>query len=152
MSVQCVHPVSLFNRDRLDIAIKWRFFRHLIDRNDEEADRVYRLHITGRTGGREPGGWKRCVEDYISAAHELLTSMHARGFDPAHPIPIGSNGRIRNGAHRIACALALGIDVVVEHIDKPGTAEPWDEEWLRKGRLNDAEIARVKEDLRRLHG
>jgi hypothetical protein len=147
-----VSPRSLLSADRIDIAIKWRLFRHLIEGGDPESLAVYRKHIMGRTGGREPGGWKRCAEDYVSGARELLASMKAHGFDPAHPVPVGSNGRIRNGAHRIACALALGIDVIVRRIDKPGTAAPWDEHWLRRGGLNDGEIARARADLRRLYG
>lgn len=145
-----VSPRSLLSLDRLDLAVKWRLFRHLIDGGDPDALAVYRKHIIGRTGGREPGCWKRCVEDYVSAARELLASMRARGFDPAYPVPVGSNGRIRNGAHRIACALALGIDVAIERIEKPGTAALWDEEWLRRGGLTEAEIARAKDDLTRL--
>lgn len=145
-------PHSLLSPDRLDIAIKWRFFRHLIDGGDPDSERVYRAHIMGRTGGVEPGGDKRSVDGYVDAARALLRSMKARGFDPVHPIPVGSNGRIRNGAHRIACALALGIDVAIERIDKPGTAAPWDEAWLRRGGLTADDIARAKDDLERLHG
>jgi hypothetical protein len=146
-----VSPRSLLSPDRLDLAVKWRFFRHLIDGEDPDSERVYRAHIMGRTGGVEPGGSKRRLDDYVDAARLLLSSMKSRGFDPAYPIPVGSNGRIRNGAHRIACALALGVDVAIERLDRLGTAAPWDDVWLRRGGLTATDIARAKSDLMRLH-
>jgi hypothetical protein len=147
-----VCPRSLLSPDRLDIAIKWRFFCHLIAGGDPDAERVYRWHIAQRTNGIEKGSWKRSVDDYVAAARELLTSMQANGFDPSCPIPIGTNGRMRNGAHRLACALALGIDVAIERIDKPGTASPWGERWLLVGGIGAADLRRAKSDWESLHG
>lgn len=147
-----VSPRSLLSPDRLDLAVKWRFFRHLIDQDDPDSVRVYREHIMGRTRGKEPGGSKRCVEDYVSGARELLISMQVRGFDARHPIPIGSNGRLRGGAHRLACALALGLDAAIDRIDRPGTAAPWDAAWMLSHGMDRTDVERARADWSRLHG
>jgi hypothetical protein len=117
---------------------------------DPEAETAYMVHIIGRTGGREPGSWKETVGDYVTACHDLLTSMQARGFDPDHPIVMGSNGRIRNGAHRTACSVALGIPAAIRHRDKPSRARPWDADWLRTHGTSAANIARAQHDLQEL--
>lgn len=142
-----IEPRLLLTPRRLDLAIKWRFFRHLIEGSDEDSRRVYRWHIQQRTGGKEARSWKVCVEDYVSAARELLASMQLRGFDPECPVRFGSNGLLMEGAHRIACALALGECVWIETLGRPGNSSPWDEEWLRKDGVSEADLARVLSDF-----
>jgi hypothetical protein len=125
-------------------------FRHLLQGDDGEAVDVYRVHIMARTGGAEPGSWKAGVEDYVRACGDLLASMSARGFDASSPVVVGSNGRMRAGAHRAACSIALGIAAVVRHVDEPGRARPWDADDLRRGGLPAAAIDRARSDLERL--
>lgn len=145
-----VCPRSLLRQDRLDIAIKWRFFRHLIEGNDPDAERVYRCHVHGRTGGIEPGSWKRSLDDYVKACRDLLASMQANGFDPKQPIKLDKDRKQLNGAHRLACALALGLDVSVTMADRKKTGAPWAETELTKAGLSQADIRRVREDWARL--
>jgi hypothetical protein len=135
---------------RLDLPIKWRFFRCLAGRYDEDAEAVYRAHILGRSGGVEKGSWKRNVDDYVWACWTLLPSMQANGFDAAHPVIVGPNGRIRNGAHRIACAIATGDMVAVRRSTEPGRSRPWDAEWMRRTGLPATDIARAEKDLESL--
>jgi len=53
--------------------------------------------------------------DYESAFREVCISLRDLGFqDSMSKIPLSKSGEIWNGAHRIAAALALGIDVRVE--------------------------------------
>lgn len=137
--VQVVPPTALLTKERLDLIVKLRFFRHLKDGGDPDAERVYRWHIDKRTRGVEPGSWKRCVDDYVSACGDLLASITARGFDLRQPVPVGSNGRIRNGAHRIACCLLLGERVAVRAVDRPGTGR-WGAEWFASRGMPSVEI------------
>jgi hypothetical protein len=74
--------------------------------------------------------WKLSVDDYVSSALELLESMQA-GYNFEFPIPVDLNGELLNGSHRVACAIALGIDdipVVTEsrHVWAPA----WDDAWF----------------------
>ena len=114
---------------------------------DGEAVSVYRAHILGRTGGVERGSWKASVNDYVAACGRLLESMQFFGFAEAHPVIIGSNGRIRAGAHRTACAIALGINVAVRRVAEPGRSRPWDADWMRRTGMPAADIARAERDL-----
>lgn len=55
------------------------------------------------------------------------------GFNPAFPLEYGQNGRLRSGAHRLACSLLLGLNVY--RVDVPIHVNmTWGEDWfLRKG-------------------
>lgn len=145
-----VDPRSLLTPLRLDIAIKARFFEHLAAGGDPDAERLYRWHIETRTGGREPGGSKLSTDDYVNACMALLDSMQARGFDDAYPIVLGSNGRLKSGAHRLACALVLGCEVTIRTDRKPGTAQSWGSAWLMSSGISPDDLVRVERDWERL--
>ena len=60
----------------------------------------------------------------------LIDSMATRGFDAHHPVPLSSeDGLLRNGAHRLAAALAVGCDIAITAEAGPGGR--WDHEWFR---------------------
>jgi hypothetical protein len=122
---------------RLDIVVKLMFFE------DVDHAWIYRRHIEGRTGGRERRSWKTSVGDYLTAASDLMRSMRSNGFDPSHPVEFGSNLNLRGGAHRIACALWLGIPIHVRIADKPGNAALWDEGYMRRAGMTDRDLAPV---------
>jgi len=123
-----VKPDTLLSPARLDIVIKHSYFTSLLRPGmDEAAVGLYDQHITQRTGGLEDE--KRRTEDYHDAARALLASLQRDGFDPRHPVPIGTNGLPRNGAHRIAACLALNLPLVVR--DEPDPGPEWGFEWFR---------------------
>jgi hypothetical protein len=155
LNVSVISPAELaamLTPARLDIAIKARFFRYLISGRDPDAERLYRWHIKARTGGVEPGGAKQSVDEYVAACRALLASMRRDGFDARHPIRIGSNSALRNGAHRLACALTLGLNVHVRHEDRPGRARAWDAVELRQQGLSETDLAHVKADWLKVTG
>lgn len=130
-------PASLLYPARLDLVVKYRYFRALAGRGDHAAaEKLYRRHIMQRTGGCEPpdatdssAPGKRTLDDYLAAARELHASMQRRGFDPAGAIPLTTAGELGNGAHRLACALALGHTVTTRPCATAGPA--WDLNWFR---------------------
>ena len=142
---------ELLNPDRLDIAIKWRFFCHLLRGGDFDSERVYRWHIDARTGGNEKGSWKRRTEDYVMASKALLASMQSYGFLPSHPIPVGADGMQRDGAHRLACALALGLDVYVQACDLKAPCG-WGRDELLSYGICPTDLKRVEIDWAVLNG
>jgi hypothetical protein len=142
-------PKQLLTEERLDIAVKWRHFCTIVQRSgDPDAERVYRWHIQHRTGGVERRSWKTSVDDYVTAARELAVVMRLHGFDPATPIILGSNGRLMEGAHRLACSLALGLDAVPvnRRTDKPGRAAPWGADWFSRHGMAETDIRRIQSD------
>lgn len=138
-----VHPRTLLTPERLDLVVKYRYFLHLRDGGNAEAAELYRWHIMQRTNGVEPGSWKLCIADYESSAFELFRSMQMKGFSVSKAVPIGSNGRIRGGAHRIACALVLDYHVAVQRLEKPGRSI-WGADWFL---ANGMPVPQVKELL-----
>jgi hypothetical protein len=125
-----VRPESLVRPQRFDLIVKYDLFRALLNGGDRAAEDRYRRHIAARTGGCE--GAKQSVDDYVQAATALLKSLQDDGFDPETPIRIGgANGLPLDGAHRIAAALALDLEVLV--VEEDGVyGGVWDLEWFRQ--------------------
>jgi hypothetical protein len=139
----------------MDIAVKHRLFRSLLpggEADNPEADRIYRWMIEQRSGWRMAQGlttdlWKLKMADYVASAEALLWSMKAFGFLGHHPIPVDPDGELKNGSHRVACALALGIgDVVVVHDPEPAWAPPWDWAWFVDHGMADEDLERLRQD------
>ena len=126
------------------------FFRYLVNGGDPESIIDYGLHILGRTGGVEPGSSKSNVGDYIAEAVKLLDSMTKHGFDAGSPIILCRTPRLRNGAHRLACALTLGIVPYRVLHDEPGRSPPWDRAVMERSGLNTIRINAVEKCLREL--
>jgi len=143
----------LLTPERLDIAVKWRFFRHLLKGNDPDSERIYRWHIEKRTGGREPrSDWKHSIEDYITGSKALLENMLKVGFNPDFPLEYGQNGRLRSGAHRLACSLLLGLDVYYITVAADANAI-WGITWFVHRGIAFEDLQRIKADWERLkHG
>lgn len=120
------------------MAVKWRFFSHLRAGGDEDAVRVYCEHIEKRSGHRMQQGlatdvWKLVTEDYVRAAKALFESMVLQGFNANYPIPLDIEGRLLNGSHRLACALALELpEVPIETGPYMAWAPPWGEAWFKE--------------------
>jgi hypothetical protein len=127
--------------------------RHLLLGGDPDAERVYRWHIEKRSGERMAAGlptdrWKRSIDDYLHSAKRLLASILARGFHSAGSIPIDPEGGLLGGAHRMACALALGIaEVPVTRVQRRVWAPAWGEDWFIENGMAAEDLARVRADM-----
>lgn len=125
-------PVRFFTHDRLDLVVKYRFFEMLLRGQPvPEVEQMYVRHILSRTGGVEPGkSRKNSIELYLTSARMLLESMRAMGFDAITPIPIDQWGRLRDGAHRTACAAVLGIPAEVSYVKVQYPIRQWGIDWF----------------------
>ena len=84
---------------------------------------------------------------YVPAAEALLVSMATHGFDPAFAVPVDPHGELLGGAHRLACALALGVsDIPVERRAQHVWAPPWGEQWFVSNGMAGEELERVGRD------
>jgi hypothetical protein len=142
---------------RYDLAVKWRFFRHLLEGGDEHSVELYRWHIAARSGKRMESGlttdaWKRTLDDYVASAGALCRSMAYRGFDPSCAVPIDLDGELLNGSHRVACALALGIgDCPVRRERRMAWAPAWDYEWFVANGMDEEDLSQLKADWEALN-
>jgi hypothetical protein len=105
------------------------------------------MHIYGRTRGREPDGRKNTVDEYVEACAALVASMSASGFDPTCPIVLCSTPRLKNGAHRLACAMAMGLGPWRTLSPKPGQSPPWGRAELCDCGIRESDIRRAEKDL-----
>jgi Flp pilus assembly protein TadD len=132
-----VNPRDLVHARRFDVAAKHLYARALLGlpplHSGYDAEDVYLRHIQFRTGGAEPGDEARkgSLASFTLQFARLLASMKANGFDPSAPIPVARRtGLLLNGAHRLAAALALGVERVpvidVEGVD----GLTWDFDWF----------------------
>ena len=128
---------DLFSAGRMDFVVKELFFHSLATGVGREAAAdLYSRHILARTGGAEPADFrgvpsdKSSMDGYFHAAEELFASMRDHGYDAAQPVPFGSDGLPLNGAHRVACAAALGCRVAVENCEAGGSL--WDMPWFER--------------------
>ena len=144
---------SLVTPRRWDLAVKKRFFDHCLRGGDPDAKRIYAWHIERRCAPRFERGlpmdiWKWSVDDYVAAAEILFASMAHDGFSPQHPIPVDPDGELLGGAHRVACALALGIEEVpVVRKEQRAWAPPWGYEWFRANGMAQSDLERLSQDF-----
>ncbi|MFW5926421.1 MAG: hypothetical protein ACOCSR_00070 [Wenzhouxiangella sp.] len=94
---------------------------------------------------------KSGTDQYVTDCQDLLVSMQQRGFLPEYAIPVDPNTELLNGSHRLACALALGIETVpVQCHNRHVWAPAWDCEWFVKRGMDRVEIARLVDDWQHL--
>ena len=76
-----------------------------------------------------------------------MQSMQREGFNPKQAIPIDPDRELLAGAHRLACAIALGIDTVpVERRTNKVWAPPWDYEWFVNAGMDFDNLMRLERD------
>lgn len=151
------HPLELFTARRLDLVVKYLFFRALAEERDVALyESLYRRHIERRTAGVEPVDFstgqlsaKRSTDAYLHGCHTLLDSMRREGFREADAVPVAPGGALANGAHRVACALALGLRVPIRHHPQAGPA--WDFAWFEQNQFSAAEISLILRHWVTLH-
>src|SRR3990167_6637352 len=140
-------PRELLRPRRLDLILKWRLFSNI---TDPETINVYLWHIARRRASGFVDSTKHGLEVFMPQACRLLASMAEDGFDPVYPIPVDANNDILGGAHRTACALALGINVLIGRRDTAAWAPAWDAAWFRQHGMPEGEVEKLIADYERL--
>jgi hypothetical protein len=144
-------PREFLSDRKFDIITRYLFFMSLkTQTNEEYFEDLYRCTIYCQLPrGERPGPYthydhriKQSVDDFVREAKKLFVNMSQCGFDPEHPVPFNRNG-ILNGCHRVACALALDIDVWAQEYNNT-TANTADSKWLKKT-FSSEDISLIKE-------
>jgi hypothetical protein len=153
-------PTKAFVTERrYDLAVKWRLFRHLLHGGDDpDAENLYRWHIEKRSGTRMRAGlatdqWKKTLDDYVASARALFESMREDGFRLSGAVPVDPAGELLDGSHRVACALALGVEMIpAKREARHAWAPPWGYEWFVANGMGYDDLARLCRDFRELAG
>ncbi|MFC5355625.1 hypothetical protein [Azospirillum himalayense] len=143
-----VEPGGLFSPQRLDLCVKYLYARAILDHRREDLfERLYVRHVLLRTGGREPNDFtgapsgKQSIDDYVNGFRRLLDDIRENGYDASSPVPVMGDGRIGNGAHRLAACRALGVPVAVSrHEGQGGT---WNFDWFVRHGFAPPDLQRI---------
>lgn len=111
---------SLVTASRLDVFSKVDFVQtYLNGYQTSWAKSIYRgfLNASRPDGMFDENGSKFSIEDYEREFIQLIESCKKKGYQSSiSRIPISKNG-IVNGAHRLAVALCLNLEVATEAVD-----------------------------------
>ena len=155
--VKTVPARSLISPYRLDLLGKIAY----VESREKNINREFGLNIYKRTldvctmgtFSETDNANKQCFEDFISAFDRLIDSIKEKGMDSSQSvIPVGKNGVIMNGAHRVAIAAYYGMDVPIVEFDKD--ASLIDADLCKKRFMSDedldylvTELCKWREDL-----
>lgn len=101
-------PDELRVNKRFDVMAKYLYAKHrMIGGGLEWASRIYEEHLLCHGNYTEgDGSGKVCFDDYVSKYDELLDSIRDNGFlEDKGYIPVGRDGVIIDGTHRLAACL-----------------------------------------------
>lgn len=157
-----VFPCRLLREDRLDVVIRYLYARDiLLGMEHSEGSRMYEKLILASNQGSEPVdhmvmayfteySFKSGIRAFRDSFHSLLRSMKEQGFQKEGFIPVDDQGRMINGAHRCAAALALGQKAWVYSYPFDGFQYDYSSAWMREHGFTDGETNRVEEEFQRL--
>lgn len=103
-------PINLISEYRYDVFIKYYYVQAYITNNNYDmAKKIYLNHIKSFNNFNEPDGRKNTPENFIKNFNNLINDVKKYGIKTI--IPITKNGEIIDGAHRLAIALYLKLNV-----------------------------------------
>jgi hypothetical protein len=80
--------------------------------------RIYIEHIRAFNNFYECEPLKNSPEAFVDSFDKLIDSIKTNGYDGT-PIPIRENWNLANATHRLACCVAMNIDVSTEVVEYP---------------------------------
>lgn len=92
--------------------------------------------------------WKLSLDDYVASAISLCNSMESCGFLDEGAVPVDLDGELLQGAHRVACALAIRIEsipIIEEY--RRAWAPAWDLDFLAARGMSAGDLNRVAADF-----
>jgi len=154
-----INPRTLIDEKRMDIVVRYIYAKAFFENKGmDRAEKLYRKLIYAVNRGEEPltnsshayfsdYSQKKGLEDFEKSFQSLLVSMKEKGFQKECFIPLGADGKMLNGAHRLAAALALGINawtVKFELLQGRLFFFEYTLDWLRENGFEEAEVEYLK--------
>lgn len=150
-----MNPHTLIDEKRMDIVVRYIYAKAFLENKGmDRVKKLYRKLIYAVNRGEEPltnsshayfsdYTQKKGLEEFEKSFQELLISMKEKGFQKEYFIPLGADGKLLNGAHRLAAALALGINVWTVKFELLQGNKFFFEytcEWLRENGFEEEEV------------
>ena len=160
-----VKPIDIIDEDRLDIIVRYIYANEILSGTIKgQGKRLYEEMFLGMNNAIEPTdhflfrfftGYseKRGLKAFEEEFEGLIYSMRDKGFIREEYIPIGSNGRMINGSHRVAAALALNNKVWVREYPIQGVKvidHHFGEKWFLEHNFSEEDIKLLKDCYNRL--
>lgn len=136
--VETLPARELLSPARFDLFAKLYYLRHR-EKQPDLAKRVYIEHIRCfNPDGKEPGrDDKTGFDDFLDAFSCLFDEIREHGFNPKKSlIPVGSNGVILDGAHRVAILAFLDLPATICRFDDVVSKGPFDYQYFIKRGLS----------------
>lgn len=126
---------------RLDVVVKLLYLESFHTGVDTPFYKnLYLKHIQLATWFLEDD--KKTPEDFLISFQKVFTSIQKNGFQKDHGVLIGNNKLPLTWAHRIACCLYLGIDIIYrKHGHESGIS--WGIDWFVKNNFTQEEISSI---------
>lgn len=119
--LECNQHKFLISPCRFDLMAKFLYVKHHnIKTNTDFFIDLYKSHINTFNGCWEYPGTKVNIQEFIDEFNKLIENMKNNGFNKKYPIPIGTNGIIVNGSHRLMTSYFLNIDTYFKKADVVG--------------------------------
>lgn len=159
------NPATLLEANRMNVVVRYLYAKAFLEnKNFDKARELYRKLIMAENNAEEPltnsvyayfsdYSQKKGLDDFEASCQKLLISMKENGFQKEHFIPVGADGVMINGTHRLAAALALGINVWTVKFDALQGNMFFFEytcEWLRENGFGEEEIDLVQSTFKAL--
>ncbi len=145
-SIESVPARSLLSPKRFDLMSKWLYIDCYMNHKDmTHAIEIYRDNINAFSEGSflEPGQeTKDSFDKYLTRFNELIDEIRAHGFDEhISLIPVGSNGMIMDGAHRVAVCAYFDMEVTVIRFPDKKVVSEYDYDFFRRFLMHDVNMA-----------
>ena len=119
----------LLHPSRFDLMAKYLYVKS-IDKNlnTDFFKELYHKHFVTFNGCKELpdntigeiGIAKNNIDDFINSFDKLIKNLKKNGYDERFPIPIGNNGIIVNGAHRLVASYYFNITPKFINLNEEG--------------------------------
>lgn len=109
---------------RFDLGAKYFYIKCFLKKiNTMFHKELYHQHMITFNNCIEKNSTKNNIEHFYREFDNLIENMKNHGFNNNYPIPIGNNGIIINGAHRLITSKYLNIEPITKIQDKIGSLE-----------------------------
>ena len=157
-------PINLIDENRMDIIVRILYAKEIISESPGIGEELYEKMFLAMNDATEPTDHflfryfsdydgKKGIESFKSAFKQLIISMREEGFKKEGFIPLNSYGRMINGSHRCAAAVALDKRVWVRRypIDGVRIADHYfGKEWFIEKGFTKGEVNLLLDELENL--
>lgn len=129
--------------DRYDLIVRFLVAQELLAGNDSPSP-AKELYLSMQA--------KRAGIDSLGDFKELAQSVTEQGLLDSFPVGVSRSGQLLDGAHRVAVALAAGVDSIAVDVREAKKLRPYGVEWFRGNHFPEDSLEPLAKELDVLMG